>query len=246
LSPDTFVLFCFEHIGVFRIPHAANIMGVTATELPVLQPLWMCDFDNTPLGNPMNFHPVYTRPFQIDDNHMHMEISVNGTVLTLRVRLSRDHDGNDNDNVNIMQQLQLANHVPLSNSTTRTLHMEALVTVFGHAWINSPEVDRSGSPTSDNMTITVSLWPRPLLEVADDLRRLRLGVDMGQDPTPENVWSSVFIEDDTCVPIAIDYDEWTGLVMMEWYINVGLDRNERVSSTGIWQLGRRTSLCGNH
>jgi hypothetical protein len=228
LTPDTFILFCFEHIGVFRVPNTSQNSeqeGVTTT-IPVLQPLWWYDFDKMPLGDPQDGHPVSTRPFQIDDDHMHMNISVQHKIIAISVPLY----GNA---VKVVQQLELGDYVPLSEQAT--LHTETLDTAFGHAWICAPSWNQSlGSHESSTC---ISLHPRPLLEVAETLRCLRVGVD--PDPEQQAMWSSTLVKDGMCVPITINHDEWTGIVMVESFLEPNLDPTKRVSSTSIWQLGRR-------
>jgi hypothetical protein len=162
---------------------------------------------------------------------MHMNISVQHKMIVISVPLH----GNA---VKVVQQLELGDYLPLSQQTT--LHTEILDTAFGHAWICA--INWNQSSRSHESSTCITLHPRPLLEVAETLRCLRLGVD--PDPEQQAMWSRTLVKDGMSVPITINHDEWTGIVMVQSFSEQNLDPTKRASITSIWQLGRRASHRG--
>jgi hypothetical protein len=219
ITSDTFVHVCHVHIAVYRLPKATSTSSEAVQSNPSgLQPIWLHMFDGRVVDAPKAMATIRIRPFQIDDQHVYVEIKVDDDYLTLCIPMF----GN---NVRIVQHFKIGDIWDRASYKGAVLNSQMLSSTLAVAHMKAK---RSGRPP---VTAGLDLRHRPLLDVAEILHTLRLGMDR------QSVWSNRLKMDHNCGPRMLAYDEWTGIAIAQWdYVN---NDNKPVSHNIVWQLGAK-------
>jgi hypothetical protein len=126
--------------------------------------------------------------------------------------------GND---VRIVQHFKISDIWDRASYKGAVLNSQMLSSTLAVAHMKAK---RSGRPP---VTADLDLRHRPLLDVAEILHTLRLGMDR------QSVWSNRLKMDHNCGPRMLAYDEWTGIAIAQWdYVN---SDNKPVSHNSLAQ-----------